>query len=123
MAIRQLVALLIWIFSTALAIAQAPPPIPSLPDTERRTQYSVSNSTGPLNVGFQIYGDDADPANWIQVYLNGILLAQSGNWTLTSPSGSLGNIARPITDAQITFTAAQTGTVQIVGARRPRRAT
>lgn len=98
-----------------------PPPVPALPDTERRTQYSVSGSTGPLNVNFAIYGDDGDPGNWLQVYVNGALVSPS-NWTLTSPSGTLSTLARPITDAVITFALAQTGTVQIVGARRPRRA-
>lgn len=48
-------------------------------------------------------------------------MLQSGNWTIASPTGPLSKIPRPITDAVLTFTAAQTGTVQIVGARRPRR--
>lgn len=104
--------------TVAQALAQAPPPVPALLDTERRTQYSINASTGPLAVGFPLYGDDGDPANWVTVWVNG---AQTTAWTLSSATGSLSNIARPITDAKITFTLPQTGLVQIVGAQRPRR--
>ena len=45
----------------------------------------------------------------------------AANYTITSPTGNLATIPRPITDAVLTFSAPQTGTVQIVGARRPRR--
>ncbi|HEY8751598.1 MAG TPA: hypothetical protein VIM11_26690 [Tepidisphaeraceae bacterium] len=103
------------------AFAQVPPPVPALPDTERRTSYSLTASTCSCSVGFALYGDSTDYANWLEVFVNGALVPASGNWTITSPTGSLGFIARPITDAVLTFTAAQTGTVQIVGARRPRR--
>lgn len=95
--------------------------MPALPDAERRTSYSISASLCTCAVGFQLYGDSTDVGNWIEVYVNGIRLAQAGNWGLTSPSGSLATLPRPITDAVLTFTAAQTGTIQIVGARRPRR--
>jgi hypothetical protein len=104
----------------APAFAQAPPPVPALPDTERRTSYSISSSTCACAVGFQLYGDGIDYQNWVEVFVNGV--KQTGNWTITSPTGQLSVIPRPITDAVLTFTAAQTGTVQIVGARRPRRA-
>jgi hypothetical protein len=104
------------------AAAQVCSPVPALPDTERRTTYSISASTGPLSVGFQLYGDATDYANWVQVYVNSLLLPQAGNWTLASNSTVLATGCRPITDATITFNAAQTGTVQIVGVRRPRRA-
>jgi hypothetical protein len=50
-----------------------------------------------------------------------VQIPQSGNWNITSPSGSLSTLPRPITDGVLTFTAARTGTVQIVGAQRPRR--
>lgn len=104
------------------AFAQAPPPVPALPDAERRTSYSISGSTCACAVGFQLYGDGTDYANWLEVFVNGARITQSGNWTITSPTGSdLSRLPRPITDAVLTFTAAQTGTVQIVGARRPRR--
>lgn len=96
----------------------APGPVPALPDSERRTQYAIVASVGPLDVGFALYGDNVDYLNWIAVYLNGALTA---DYALSSPSGSLATIARPITDARITFNSAKTGTVQIVGARRPRR--
>jgi hypothetical protein len=103
------------------ALAQAPGPVPALPDTERRTSYSISASTCSCSVGFALFGDSTDYANWLEVFVNGVLITQSGNWTISSPSGTLGNLSRPITDAVLTFNAPQTGTVQIVGARRPRR--
>lgn len=118
---KPLLAALFLAFFAAPAAAQVCGAIPALPDSERRSQYSISASTGPLNVGFQIYGDAADYANWIEVWVNGVKQA-GGTYTVTSPSGSLGTLCRPITDAQVTFNAAQTGTVQIIGARRPRRA-
>jgi len=105
----------------APAFAQAPPPVPALPDTERRTSYVISASTCACNVNFQLYGDSTDVANWLKVYINGVEVPQSGNWNITSPSGSISTLPRPITDAVLTFTTARTGTVQIVGAQRPRR--
>jgi len=105
----------------APAFAQAPPPVPALPDTERRTSYSISASTCACAVGFSLYGDSTDVQNWLTVWVNGVQIAQASNWTISSPSGSLATLPRPITDAVLTFTNAQTGTVQIVGARRPRR--
>jgi hypothetical protein len=105
--------------SVAVSLAQ-PAPVPALPDTERRTSYSISGSTCSCAVNFALYGDSTDFSNWLEVWVNGV--QQFGTWTLTSPSGSLANLPRPITDAIITFVTAQTGTVQIVGARRPRRA-
>jgi hypothetical protein len=97
--------------------------IPALPDTERRVAYSLSASIGPMAVTFAIYGDGADYQNWVQIWLNGIQVQYNDptfGWTLTSPTGSLSTIPRPITDGSISFNNAQTGTVQIVGARRPR---
>lgn len=104
----------------AIGFAQVPPPVPALPDTERRTSYSITSSTCACAVNFAIYGDSTDYSNWIEVWVNGV--QQLGTWTLTSPSGSLATLPRPITDAIVTFVTAQTGTIQIVGARRPRRA-
>ncbi|MET3299681.1 pectate lyase family protein [Bradyrhizobium diazoefficiens] len=113
------VSLLAWV---APALAQAPSPVPALPDAERRTSYSITASTCNCAVGFALYGDSTDYANWLEVWVNGTLVPQSGNWTITSPSSAdLSKLPRPITDAVLTFTQAQTGTVQIVGARRPRR--
>jgi len=94
-------------------------PVPPLPDTERRTEYAgVSNSTGPFSVGFALYGDGTDYQNWIQVYVNGLATT---DYTMASASGVLGSIPLPITNATITFNHAVTGTVEVVGARRPRR--
>lgn len=104
----------------APAIAQAPPPVPALPDTQRLTTYTITSSTCACAVGFQIYGDNNDYGNWIEVWLNGVL-QPSSSYTVTSPTGPLASIPRPITDAVLTFNSPQTGTVQIVGARRPRR--
>lgn len=102
----------------APAMAQVPPPVPGLPDTERRTSYSLNASTCTCSVGFALYGDSTDYQNWVEVWVNGAIV---GNWTITSPTGPLASIPRPITDAVLTFATPQTGTVQIVGARRPRR--
>jgi len=119
-ALASLFACLLSLWTAANALAAACTPIPALPDTERRTQYTASAQTGPFNVGFQIYGDGTDFANWIGVYVNGVLQGGS-SYTVTSPTTTLATGCRPISDAQVTFTSAQTGTVQIVGAQRPRR--
>jgi hypothetical protein len=97
----------------------APPPVPVLPDAPRVTPYAPVAATGPFNVGFAIYGDSSDYTSWISVTLNGV--EQVGNWVLDSPSGPLISLARPITDARITFTAPITGALVITGAQRPRR--
>lgn len=99
------------------------PAIPALPDTERRTTGTVSASVGPINVGFDIYADSNDYTQWVEVWLDGVKLIAVTDWTLDSPSGVLATLARPITDARITFAVPRTGTYQIVGARRPRRTT
>lgn len=107
------------------ALAQAPGPVPALPDAERRTSYSISGSTCNCAINFALLGDGSDYANWVEVFLNGVRVNYNDatyGWTITSPSGALSNLARPITNAVLTFNSAQTGTVQIVGARRPRRA-
>lgn len=122
--IRRAFLALVVIAGFGPAIAQAPPPVPALPDSERRTTYNLSSSTcapSGCAVNFALYGDSADYANWLEIWVNGVLVPSAGNWTLTSPTGPIATIPRPITDAVITFNAAQTGTVQIVGARRPRR--
>jgi len=109
----------------AASFAQVPPPVPALPDTERRTTYSISGTTCACNVNFALFGDSTDFQNWLEVYLNGVLVSFNDltfGWTITVPTGSLSTRARPISDAILTFNSVQTGTVQIVGARRPRRA-
>lgn len=111
--------------SISPAFAQsAPPAVPALPDTDRVQSYSITNSTCACAVNFSLYGDSTDYQNWLTVYLNGFAVAYNNatlGWTITSPTGPLSSIARPITDAVLTFNNAQTGTVQIIGARRPRR--
>lgn len=109
----------------APAFSAAPPPVPALPDTERRTTYSITSSTCACAVNFALYGDSTDYQNWVEVWVNGVQVSYNdviNGWTITSPSNAdLSKIARPITDAVLTFNSPQTGTVQIVGARRPRR--
>jgi hypothetical protein len=101
----------------------APPAIPALPDTQRLTSYLISAQTGPFAVNFALYGDGNDYGNWIEVWLNDFKLTAATDYTLSSPSGTIGSIALPITDAVINLTVAQTGTLVIIGARRPRRIT
>jgi hypothetical protein len=104
--------------------AQAPPAVPALPDTERRTGYSLTSSFCNCAVGFALYGEGNDVDNWIEVYLNGTRVLSTDptfGWGLTSPTGSLLSIPRPISDAVLAFHAQQTGILYIVGARRPRR--
>ena len=121
---RTVAALLLALGLAGQVIAQAPPPVPALPDTQRLTTYSISGTTCACSVGFAIYGDSTDVDEWIQVWVAGVQYLSTDpahGWSLSSPTGSLGSIARPITDAVLTFNQVQTGTVQIVGARRPRR--
>lgn len=118
---RRLLLALTVLASVAGGLAHAATPVPAEPDTERRTRYTIVATSATLAVGFDIYGDSTDYSNWIEVYVDGVPLAQSGNWTLSSPSGSLSTLARPIIDAKVQLTNVTTGTVDIVGARRPRR--
>lgn len=98
------------------------PVVPALPDTERISSHTISGA-GPYNVGFDIYGNSTDYANWVEVYDDGVELTAVTDWTLDSPSGALATIARPITDARVTLTSTgRSGTLKIVGADRPRRA-
>lgn len=122
--LRSLIAALSLLSSLGPAFAQAPGPVPALPDSERRTSYSITSSTCACAVNFALYGDGTDFQNWVEVYLNGTRVSYNDTlygWTITTPSGSFASLARPISNAVLTFNAAQTGTVQIVGARRPRR--
>ena len=110
--------------SLGSAFAQAPPPVPALPDTTRVTNYSISASTCACAVGFQLYGDQTDVDNWVTVSINGVNFLSTdpvNGWALSSPTGSLSTIPRPITDAILTFNNPQTGAIQITGAERPRR--
>lgn len=110
--------------SMAAAFGAPPPPVPALPDTERRTPYSLSASNCNCALNIPLFGDGTDFWNWIEVWVNGVRVNYNDpvyGWTLTSPSGSLSTLPRPVTNAILTFNNVQTGTVQIVGARRPRR--
>ena len=111
--------------STAAAFGQGPPPpVPGLPDSARQTTYTLSGSTCGCAVNFQLYQDSNDIDSWLEVYLGGVRYPStdpSHGWTITSATGQLNTIPRPIIDAVLTFNAPQTGTVIIVGAQRPRR--
>jgi hypothetical protein len=109
---------------TAPSTQSAPPPVPALPDAPRLTSFNLTAGTCACSVGFALYGDGTDVDNWIDVFINGVSYPSTDmthGWTLTSPTGSLGSIPLPITDAILTFNQPQTGSVAIVGARRPRR--
>jgi hypothetical protein len=123
---RLIVTLIALAVSPALA-QQVPPPgvVPALPDSERRTVFIGSGSVCACTISFALYGDGGDFQNWIVVFLNGVRVEfndPNAGWTVSSPSGPLISIARPITNAVLTFNAPQDGAVEIVGARRPRRA-
>ena len=122
---RLLAGTLLWaVLSPLAAVAQAPPPVPALPDTQRLTSYSITASTCACAVNFALFGDGSDFYDWLEVWINGVQVpynSGTAGWTITSPTGPIGSIALPITDAVLTFNSVQTGTVQIVGARRPRR--
>jgi hypothetical protein len=121
---RSIAAFFAGLFASSMAFAQAPPPVPALPDTQRQTTYSITSSTCACAVGFQIYGDQTDVDNWIKVLLNGGQVLSTDptfGWSVSSPTGSLSSIPRPITDAVLTFNNPQTGVVTIIGAQRPRR--
>lgn len=95
--------------------------IPPLPDEPRETSYNIVASTGPLAVDFDLYMDGSDYGSWLEVYDDDVLLTPVVDYTVTSPSGSLDNLSRPITDAVVTFTTARTGAIDIYGLASPRR--
>jgi len=108
------------------AWAQVPPPVPALPDTSRLALYTLASSNCVCSVGFAIYGDGTDVDNWIAISLNGSRVFStdpSFGWVLSSPTGPIGTIPRPITDGIITFNSPQTGPVAVIGLQRPRRLT
>jgi hypothetical protein len=116
----------LWTLGAAASFGQAPPAVPALPDAERRTSYSITASTCACSLGFQYYQDSNDVDSAVQVYINGVRKLSTDStagWAITSATGSLGTIPRPVTDGVLTFNSAQTGTVQIVGSQRPRRLT
>ena len=120
---RKLIPAALFALWTTFAGAQ-PAPVPALPDTARIATYSITASTCGCALNFQLYGDGVDWDNWIEVRIGStryLSTDPSFGWVLTSPSGSIGAIARPIVDAVLTFNAVQTGQVTILGAQRPRR--
>lgn len=122
--LRAFVVAATFLSPLANAFADVPPPVPALPDAPRFTTYSISGTTCACAVNFALYGDSTDYQNWIEVWLNGTKVAYNDatrGWSLSSASGSFATLARPITNAVLTFNSAQTGTVQIIGARDPRR--
>ncbi len=109
------------LIASPAAYAQVCPAVAALPDSERRVAYSPSSSSGPFSLTFAVLGDGTDYGAWLEVWLNNVRLTPVTDWQLTIPSGTLATACRPITNASITLTTAATGTLQIVGARRPRR--
>lgn len=121
---RIALAIALMLGLAAPAAAQAPPAVPALPDTARVTTYSLSASTCSCSVGFALYQSGTDVDQWISVYVNGVAKLSTDpafGWALTSATGSLGSIPRPITNAVLTFNTAQTASIIIVGNQRPRR--
>ena len=101
---KRILAALLLLASPALA--QAPPPVPALPDTSRITPYTLAGSTCACSVGFGIYADNAstDVDNWVQVWISSAAGQTATRylstdpvygWTITSPTGSLALIPRP----------------------------
>ncbi len=124
--LRRLSIAALFALGLSNAVAQAPPVVPALPDTPRLTSYTIAGTTCTCAVNFALYGNAnlADYQEWVEVFLNGVQVAYNDptyGWTITSPTGALASIARPITDAVLTFNSIQTGTVEIVGASRPAR--
>lgn len=123
--IRRLILSLALIAGISPAMAQVPAPVPALPDQHRIQGYLITASTCNCAVNFALYGDGTDYQNWVEVWINGTRVNYNDatyGWTITSPSGSLSTLPRPVTNAVLTFNSVQTGEIQIVGARRPRRA-
>ncbi|MEH2468844.1 hypothetical protein V1281_001900 [Nitrobacteraceae bacterium AZCC 2161] len=113
---------LVTFLASPLAFAASPPPVPTLPDTQRLTTYTPAASTGPFDVGFDLYGDATDYGDWMEVWLNGAKLTAVTDYQLSSATGPIATIPRPITNGKITLTNPATGTLLVVGSRRPRRA-
>ncbi len=106
------------------AMGQAPPAVGSLPDSERRTAYSLNGSNCSCAVNLALFASGNDIDAWLQVWINGVRYLStdpSFGWSLSSTTGPLSTIPRPITNAILTFNQSITGTAQIVGAERPRQ--
>jgi hypothetical protein len=100
----------------AVGILAAMVAIPSIPFQDREVFYEPVTSTTDFAVDFPIFGDASD----IEVLVDDEV--QATGWSLTSPSGALADLARPITDGVVEFDTGQSGVViTIRGKRQPRR--
>ena len=90
-------------------------PLPTITGTQRKVTATLTSSTGPIAVTFPVFGTGSD----LVVRLDGE--DQVGNWTFTSPSGSVATIPKPITDGRVTFNSPVSGVVDVIGRRIPRR--
>jgi hypothetical protein len=119
---RLFLALFMQILCSA-AVAQAPPPIPPIADTDRIQTYNITSSTAQVQVGFPVFGDCTD----ITVTIAGVTLppATVGPWNCASQSGQpLSALPLPITDMVVNFNPPLTsGSVTIAGAWHPRNLT
>jgi hypothetical protein len=115
-------ALLFAVLVASQALAQAPPPIPPIPDVTRGITYNITSSTPQVQVPFVVFGDCSD----IQVQINNVTVSlPTSLWNCASASGTaLASLPLPITDMVVNFTPALTsGTTSITGAWHPRNLT
>lgn len=123
-ALRRLTFAFLLVLGIGPAFGQAPPAVPALPDSERRTSYSLSGSTCICATNMALFASGSDVDAWLQVWVNGVRYLSTDatyGWSLSSTTGPLSTIPRPITNAVLTFNSSITGTVQITGAERPRQ--
>lgn len=91
-------------------------PVPAIADADRYISYSPVVLTTQFNIPFPLFGDGTD----IRVVIDGV--TQTSGYTVLSPSGTLANLPRPVTDAYVSLTTGiSSGTLEIFGFRRPRR--
>jgi hypothetical protein len=91
--------------------------IPIIANSDRRSTATLSASTGPVTVGFPVFGGADD----LSVFVDGELI-DSADWTLTSASAlNPATDILPSGDGRVTFDAAQTGDVEIIGEIKPAR--
>lgn len=124
--LRRAILALALISGFSPAFAAPPAAVPALPDAPRLATYTLGGGPGSICSCsfFPLYGDGTDYQSWVEVFINGVPAPYNDpvvGWTITSPTGSLGLIPRPVVDAILTFNLPVAGTIQIVGARRPRR--
>lgn len=91
--------------------------IPIVPNSDRISTASLSASTGPVTVGFPVFGGADD----LSVFVDGVLI-DAADWTLTSFSGlNVASDTLPAGDGRVTFDNAQTGDVEVIGEVKPKR--